>query len=71
MSFKPENDAKVRAEEAKTHRHLQPGEAVRNGDVYGGKDWGFLFTIGSKQVISPCDGDKCDALLRYRIRRPL
>ncbi len=58
-------------EEAQTHRHLKKGELCEAGDIYGGKDWGFIFTIGSKQVQSPQPGEPCDICLCYRPRRKL
>jgi hypothetical protein len=58
------------AKEAKTHRHLWPGEPLMNGDIYGGEDWGFVYAIGSRNVQSPVAGDKCPRS-SYRHRRPL
>lgn len=38
--------ARILAKEAETHRHLETGEQSMHGDIYGGEDWGFIFTIG-------------------------
>lgn len=57
------------AEEAKTHRHLKRGEPTLAGDIYGGQDWGFVFTIGSRSVQKPRPGELCDPCIGYRIRR--
>lgn len=73
-SLKPSREgfAEVcRAREATTHRHLVFGEVVQAGDIYGGEDWGFVFTIGTPQVERPQPGESCDGLLGYRIRRKL
>lgn len=60
----------IAAEEAKTHRHLKAGERAKNGDIYGGKDWGFLFKVGGPKT-SLKEGDPIDWALCYRIRRKL
>lgn len=59
----------MRALEHETHRHLEKGEIVQDGDIYGGADWEFVFMIGSPQVQLPRAGDLCDMLLGYRVRR--
>ena len=64
--------AKIIALEEKTHRRLTAGEVFKAGDIYGGADWGFVFTIGTKQVQSPQPGDRVDdwhAKAGYRYRR--
>ncbi len=64
--------AAIVAQENKTHRHLTPDEPVANGDIYGGDDWGFTFTIGSPQVDRPKAGEPAGPCAGgYRIRRPL
>lgn len=61
------------AEEGKTHRRLTATDVFEKGDVYGGDDWGFLFTIGSDGVEKPKPGDLVgiSAQSHYRYRRPL
>lgn len=60
---------RCRAEEAKTHRHLTPGECVANGDIYGGADWGFITVVGEDPANTPRAGEPCDNLVGYRVRR--
>lgn len=57
-------------EETKTHHYLRKGEPVQLGDIYGGKDWGFEFMVGSPQVLKPQPGKPCPGGA-YRWRRPL
>ncbi len=61
--------AEIIKKESETHRHLKAGETVKAGDIYGGDDWGFVFTVGTEQVQKPQPGESCDVLLGYRVRR--
>ena len=66
--YTPAETQRFIQEEKKTHRHLLKGELAKNGDVYGGKDWGFLFKVGTKQT-SLTAGALVDNMVCYRIRR--
>ena len=61
---------KIIEQERKTHRHLARGETAKNGDVYGGKDWGFLYEVGTGNT-NMKEGDLVDWAVCYRIRRRL
>lgn len=60
-------------EEKKTHRHLERGEKAKVGDMYGGKDMGFLYEVTKRgdKGTNMRPGDLVDWAICYRIRRPL
>ncbi len=65
-------NAEYVAEEARTFRHLKESETWRTGDVYGGKDWGFLFTVGNPKETGIKDGDEIThGMMCYRPKRKL
>lgn len=70
MTAPRDTDVAVKAEK-RTHRHLNPSEPVRDGDVYGGDDWGFVFTIGSDETEIAAGTPAHLVGMQYRPRRPL
>lgn len=71
MSYDPAKSHEFAREEEKTHRLLGFREQMKIGDVYGGKDHGFTYTVGQEKCPTKEGKKAFEVGMHFRPRRPL